>query len=66
VLWPEDLREHLLAACPSEKPQHVTVRARIVQLAYRTKRARNVLIGKPYLGLRAVAKRCYALLGRMP
>jgi len=53
-----------LAARPTAKPHQVKVYPRIVRFAYRTKKARYVLIGKPYFCLRALAKRCLALLGK--
>jgi len=54
------------AARPTAKPRKVTVYPHIMRLAYRTKKARYLLIGKPNLGLRAIMKRCYGMFRSMP
>jgi hypothetical protein len=50
-----------IAARPSNRSRPVRVYPSIVRLGYRTKRARYLLLGKPYLAFRALTKRCYGL-----
>ncbi len=44
-------------------PQKLRAYPRIARLAFCTKSFRYMLIGKPYLVLRAIAKRCYSIFG---
>jgi SAM-dependent methyltransferase len=53
-----------IVARPAAKPRQIHVCPRIVRLGYRTKKVRYVLIGKPYLGLRALAKTLCGLFRR--
>jgi SAM-dependent methyltransferase len=48
-------------ARPTANPQKIGGYPRITRLAYRTKNVRYMLIGKPYLALRAIAKRCHGI-----
>jgi SAM-dependent methyltransferase len=47
-----------LAARPFATPHEVKVYPRLIRLGFRTKKARYILIGKLYLGVRAIAKWC--------
>jgi SAM-dependent methyltransferase len=53
-----------IAGRPSGKSSAVIVYPPIVRLGYQTKRARYLVIGKPYLALRELAKRCYGFVRR--
>lgn len=55
-----------LAARPSSRPPAVRVRPRRILLAHRTKALRHLLIGRPYLWLRALAKIGYRFFKRVP
>ncbi len=50
-----------VVARTAAKPREVMVHPRIIWLGYRTKKVRYFLIGKPYLGLRAIAQKVYGL-----
>jgi 2-polyprenyl-3-methyl-5-hydroxy-6-metoxy-1,4-benzoquinol methylase len=54
------------ATRPTAKPPEVKIYPQFVRLAYRTKKVRYWLIGKPYLGLRAIAKSGYGFFGGTP
>jgi SAM-dependent methyltransferase len=53
-----------IVARAAAKPRQVTVNPSIIRLGYRTKKARYFLIGKPYLGLRSLAKTACGSFGR--
>lgn len=55
-----------VVARPTTERHLVKIHPRTTRMGYRTKKIRYMLIGKPYLGLRATAKWCHQLLRDTP